>query len=60
MNCGKASARAHRAEPSQVLAAAERYFGAGLDHCSVAVIGSEENLRAANARLEEPLELHKI
>jgi hypothetical protein len=45
---------------SEVLAAAERYFGGGLDHCSVAVIGSEENLKAANARLKEPLELHKI
>ena len=45
---------------AEVLAAAERYFGAGLDHCSVAVIGSEENLKAANARLKEPLDLHKI
>jgi len=44
----------------EVLAAAERYFGGGLQHCSVAVIGSEERLRAANARLAEPLELFKI
>jgi hypothetical protein len=43
-----------------VAAAAERYFGGGLDHCSVAVIGSEEKLREANAKLAEPLELHKI
>jgi hypothetical protein len=43
-----------------VIAAAERYFGGGLNHCSVAVIGSEEKLREANAQLEEPLELHKI
>ena len=35
----------------EVLAAAERYFGGGLQHCSVAVIGSEESLRAANAKL---------
>ena len=44
----------------EVLAAAERHFGDGLDHCSVAVIGNEENLKAANARLQEPLELLKI
>jgi hypothetical protein len=45
---------------SDVIDIAERYFGGGLAHCSVAVIGSEENLRAANTQLEEPLELHKI
>jgi hypothetical protein len=45
---------------AEVLAAAERYFGGGLEHCSVAVIGSEENLRDANARLQEPLELCKF
>jgi Zn-dependent M16 (insulinase) family peptidase len=45
---------------AEVLAVAGRYFGGGLDHCSVAVIGSEENLKAANARLKEPLDLHKI
>jgi hypothetical protein len=45
---------------ADVLAVAERYFGGGLEHCSVAVIGNEENLKAANARLKEPLELHKI
>jgi hypothetical protein len=44
----------------EVLAAAERYFGGGLQHCSVAVIGSEENLLAANAKLPEPLEIHPI
>lgn len=44
----------------QVLAVAERTFGGGLQHGSVAVIGSEESLRAANVRLAEPLELHKI
>lgn len=44
----------------EVLAAAERYFGGGLQHCSVAVIGSEERLHAANAKLAEPLEMFKI
>jgi hypothetical protein len=44
----------------QVMAVAERYFGEGLQHCSVAVIGSEENLREANKRLKEPLEIFKI
>jgi Zn-dependent M16 (insulinase) family peptidase len=44
----------------EVLTAAERYFGGGLQHCSVAVIGSEESLRKANARLAEPLEIHGI
>jgi hypothetical protein len=44
----------------EVLAAAERYFGGGLQHCSVAVIGGEESLRAANAKLAEPLELNRI
>jgi hypothetical protein len=44
----------------EVLAAAERYFGGGLQHCSVAVIGGEESLRAANVRLAEPLEMHQI
>lgn len=43
-----------------VAAAAEQYFGGGPADWSVAVIGSEENLRAANAKLAEPLELHKI
>ena len=45
---------------ADVIAAAERYFGAGLGHCSVAVIGSEEKLREANATLAEPLELFKV
>jgi Zn-dependent M16 (insulinase) family peptidase len=45
---------------AEVRSVAERYFGDGLDRCSVAVIGSEEDLKAANARLQEPLELHKI
>jgi hypothetical protein len=44
----------------QVIDAAEAYFGGGLSHCSVAVIGSEEQLNAANTKLQEPLELHKI
>jgi Zn-dependent M16 (insulinase) family peptidase len=44
----------------QVIDAAEAYFGGGLSHCSVAVIGSEEQLNAANIKLQEPLELHKI
>jgi hypothetical protein len=44
----------------EVTAVAERYFGGGLTHCSVAVIGSEEKLRKANAQLKEPLELYKI
>ena len=44
----------------EVIAAAERYFGGGLNHCSMAVIGSEEKLLEANTQLEEPLELHKI
>jgi Zn-dependent M16 (insulinase) family peptidase len=44
----------------EVRAAAERYFGGGLQHCSVAVIGSEESLREANTRLAEPLEILKI
>jgi hypothetical protein len=43
-----------------VTAVAERYFGEGLQHCSVAVIGSEEGLRDANTKLAEPLELYKI
>jgi Zn-dependent M16 (insulinase) family peptidase len=43
-----------------VLAAAERHFSGGLDQWSVAVIGSEEKLRAASAKLAQPLELHKI
>jgi len=43
-----------------VIAAAEQYFDGGLEHCSVAVIGSDEKLREANAKLQEPLELHKI
>jgi hypothetical protein len=42
------------------MAVAERYFGEGLQHCSVAVIGSEENLREANKRLKEPLQTFKI
>jgi hypothetical protein len=44
----------------EVLAAAERHFSGGLDQWSVAVIGSEEKLRAASAKLAQPLELHKI
>ncbi len=44
----------------EVMAAVEQYFGGGLNQCSVAVIGSEEALRAANAQLAEPLELFKI
>jgi Zn-dependent M16 (insulinase) family peptidase len=44
----------------EVMAAAEQYFGGGLNQCSVAVIGSEEKLREANAKLPEPLELFKI
>jgi Zn-dependent M16 (insulinase) family peptidase len=43
-----------------VMQAAERYFGEGLPHCSVAVIGSEESLREANERLKEPLAIFKI
>jgi hypothetical protein len=43
-----------------VMTAAEQHFGAGLDRCSVAVIGNEERLREANAKLAEPLELHRI
>lgn len=43
-----------------VTAAAERYFGGGLGHCSVAVIGSEEKLREANPKLAEPLKLLRI
>lgn len=45
---------------AEVLAAAERHFTQGLAGCSVAVIGSDESLRAANATLKEPLELHRI
>jgi len=45
---------------SEVMAAAEQYFSGGLNPCSVAVIGSEEKLREANAELPEPLELFKI
>ncbi|RPJ74622.1 MAG: hypothetical protein EHM15_05035 [Desulfobacteraceae bacterium] len=45
---------------TEVQAAAERYFGNGLTHASVAVIAGEESLRAANAELSEPLEVHKI
>ncbi len=44
----------------EVTAVAERYFGVGLSQCSVAVIGSEEKLREANAKLPEALELYKI
>jgi hypothetical protein len=46
--------------PGTVLAAAERHVGEGLRGASVAVIGGEEALRAANASLAEPLELHRI
>ncbi len=45
---------------STVLAAAERHVGEGLQAASVAVIGGEEALRAANASLAEPLELFRI
>ena len=45
---------------SEVRAAAERHFSRGLAGGSVAVIGSDESLRAANAALKEPLELHRI
>mgnify|MGYP001135956388 CR=1 FL=1 len=44
----------------EVMTAAEQYFGGGLNQCSVAVIGSEEKLREANAKLPEPLALFKI
>jgi hypothetical protein len=44
----------------EVLAVGQRYFGQGLQHCSVAVIGSEEKLHEANARLKEPLDIFKI
>ncbi len=44
----------------EVMAAAEQYFSAGLNACSVAVIGSEEKLGEANAKLHVPLELHQI
>jgi Zn-dependent M16 (insulinase) family peptidase len=47
-------------ERPEVVAAAERYFGRGLKDCAVAVIGSEEKLKEANATLTEPLTLHKI
>ena len=43
-----------------VLAAAERYVGGGLQGASVAVIGGEEALQAANGALAEPLELNRI
>jgi hypothetical protein len=46
--------------PGTVLAAAERHVGEGLRGASVAVIGGEEALRAANASLAEPLELFRI
>jgi Zn-dependent M16 (insulinase) family peptidase len=44
----------------EVRAVAERYFGKGLKHSSVAVIGSDEKLHEANKRLKEPLEILKI
>jgi Zn-dependent M16 (insulinase) family peptidase len=47
-------------ERREVAEVAERYFAGGLKEWSVAVIGSEENLKSANAKLEEPLALHKI
>jgi hypothetical protein len=43
-----------------VLAAAERHVAGGLQGASVAVIGGEEALQAANGALAEPLELHRI
>ncbi|MFO7709591.1 MAG: insulinase family protein [Desulfobacterales bacterium] len=45
---------------AEVCAAAERYFSRGLADSSVAVIASESSLREANAKLKEPLELHRI
>ncbi|MCU0559888.1 MAG: insulinase family protein [Desulfobacterales bacterium] len=45
---------------SEVRGAAEAYFSQGLAGSSVAVISSEAALREANAKLKEPLELHKI
>lgn len=45
---------------SEVRAAAETYFSQGMAGSSVAVISSEATLREANAKLKEPLELHRI
>jgi Zn-dependent M16 (insulinase) family peptidase len=49
-----------RLDRREVAAAAERYFGGDPNDWSVAVIGSEEKLHAANSKLNEPLEIHKI
>lgn len=47
-------------EHRQVLQAAERYFQDGPQSSAVAVISGDEQLQEANAKLAEPLALHKI